>query len=68
MKSAAERKPRWATLPKAAEYFDCSVKTMRRYISSGDIPGYYVGKRRSIKVDLNDVDALAKRIPSAGAA
>lgn len=60
-----ERAPRWATLPHAAEYFDCSVTTIRRYISAGDLAGHYVGKRKSIKVDLNDLDALAVRIPSA---
>lgn len=60
-----EPKRRWATLTKAAEYFDCSTTTMRRYIASGMLPGYYIGDRKSIKVDLNDLDALAVRIPSA---
>lgn len=62
-----ERPRRWATLPHAAEYFDCSVWTLRHYIAAGDLPGHYVGKRRSIKVDLNDLDDLAVRIPAARA-
>jgi len=66
IRRAPERRPhRWATLAHAAEYFDCSTDTIRRYISSGDLPGHYVGKRRSIKVDLNDLDDLAVPIPSA---
>lgn len=64
-RTSEPRRPRWATLPHAAEYFDCTPETIRTYISAGDVPGYHVGKRRTIKVDLNDLDDLAVRIPSA---
>jgi len=61
------RRRRWASLATAAAYYDCSQWTLRKYISSGDLPAYYVGKRRSIKVDLNDLDDLAVRVPSSRA-
>lgn len=60
---ASDRKPRWASLTHAADYYDCSRDTIRSYISAGDLPGYKVGK--TVKVDLNDLDDLAVRIPSA---
>lgn len=57
------RKPRWASLAHAAEYYDCSVNTMRRYIANGDLPARRVAGK-TVKIDLNDVDAMAKLIPS----
>lgn len=63
MKATEVRKPRWASLAHAAEYYDCSKDTIRRYIADGRLVGHRVGK--TIKVDLNDVDNLAVRIPSA---
>ncbi len=49
-----------------AEYADVSTKTMRRWIASGKVPGFRAG--RLIKVDLNDVDAALRPIPTAGGA
>lgn len=60
-----ERPRRWASLTTAADYYGCTADTIRNYISAGDIPGYNVGSRRTVKVDLNDLDDLAVRIPSA---
>nr|WP_228489369.1 helix-turn-helix domain-containing protein [Raineyella fluvialis] len=40
-------------------------RTVREWISAGILPAYRVGPR-FIRVDLNDVDALAERIPTAG--
>lgn len=57
-------KPRWASLTHAAEYFDCSVDTIRRYIAKGLIAGRRIGGK-TIKVDLNDLDSLGEPIPSA---
>lgn len=59
------QQPRWASLTHAAEYFDCSTDTIRRYISSGLLPGYRVPNGKTLKIDLNDLDDLAVRIPSA---
>jgi hypothetical protein len=48
----------------AAEYADVSTRTLRRYISHGRLTGYCVGPRL-IKVDLNELDAMARPIPTA---
>jgi len=42
-----------------------SVKTLRRYISEGRLTGYRIGPR-NIRVDPDELDALARRIPTAG--
>jgi excisionase family DNA binding protein len=49
----------------AAEYARVSTKTVRRWIASGDLAGYRAGKRL-IRVDLNELDALLRPIPTAG--
>lgn len=56
--------PRWATLNEAATYFRCHRSTMRGYISQGLLPAKYIGGRRSIRVDLNDVDKLGTAVPA----
>ena len=47
----------------AAEYGDCSTKTIRRMIARGDLTGYRLGSRM-IRVDLNELDALLRPIPT----
>lgn len=49
----------------AAEYIDVSTKTIRRWISAGIVTGYRAGPRL-IKVDLNDLDAMLRPIPTVG--
>ena len=56
--------PRWATLNEAAAYARCHRSTMRGYISEGLLPAKYMGPRRNIRVDLNDVDRMMQPIPS----
>ena len=51
-------------LAAAAAYADVSTRTLRRYISQGRLTGYRVGPRL-LKVDLNDLDRLARPIPTA---
>jgi excisionase family DNA binding protein len=51
-------------LAAAAAYADVSTRTLRRYISHGRLTGYRVGPRL-IKVDLNEVDAIVRPIPTA---
>jgi excisionase family DNA binding protein len=53
------------SIAKAAAAQDVSTRTMRRWIAEGRIPGYRVGPRL-VKVDLDHLDRLARRIPSAG--
>ncbi|QYN32591.1 helix-turn-helix domain-containing protein [Pseudonocardia sp. DSM 110487] len=48
----------------AADYADVSTRTLRRYIAHGRLTGYRVGPRL-IKVDLNELDAMARPIPTA---
>lgn len=56
---------RLVSIAKAAEAQDVSTRTMRRWIAQGRIRGYRVGPRL-VKVDLDDLDRLARRIPTAG--
>ena len=55
---------RLVSLAVAATYADVSTRTLRRYISHGRLTGYRVGPRL-IKVDLNELDAMASPIPTA---
>lgn len=48
----------------AADRWDVSVDTIRRLISAGKITGYRLN-RRIIRVDVNEVDACFREIPTA---
>ncbi len=54
---------RLVSLATAAAYADVSTRTLRRYIAQGRITGYRVGPRL-VKVDLIEVDQLARPIPT----
>jgi excisionase family DNA binding protein len=49
----------------AAQYADVCYRTVRRWVASGLLPGYRVGPRL-VKVDLNELDRMLHRIPTAG--
>lgn len=66
-KSTATTARRWADLEQAAAYFHCSTRTVRRMISRGEITGYRVGPRM-VRVDLGELDTLARPIPAGDAA
>lgn len=51
-------------LEQAAEITEQSVKTIRRRISDGTIPAYRFGPRQ-IRIKLEGLEAMARRIPSA---
>ena len=55
---------RLASLATAAAYADVSTRTLRRYISQGRLTGYRVGPRL-VKIDLRELEALARPIPTA---
>ena len=55
---------RLVSLDTASAYADVSTRTLRRYISQGRLTGYRVGPR-PVKVDLIEVDQLARPIPTA---
>jgi excisionase family DNA binding protein len=61
---ARETLPTYLSLEQAAEITDQSVKTIRRRISDGSLPAYRFGPRH-IRVKLEDLQALAHRIPAA---
>jgi len=55
---------RLATLPDAADYAACSTKTLRRRIADGTLTGYRFGPR-ALRVDLDELDAALRPIPTA---
>lgn len=56
--------PRYGPLAAAAARLDCSTRTIRRMIARGELQVYRLGNK-SIRVDMNEVDALLKPIPTA---
>jgi excisionase family DNA binding protein len=54
------------SLAAGAAIADVSVRTLRRYIAQGRLTGYRVGPRL-VKVDLNELEKLARPIPAAQA-
>lgn len=68
MATALASKPRsrrLESIPHAAEYLGVSTKTIRRYIAAGRVTGYRTGPRL-IRVDLNELDAMLRPIPTVG--
>ena len=54
----------FVSLDDCAAYLGLSRKTVRRYVASGDIPAYKVG-RRALRVDLDVVDhVLVRPLPT----
>lgn len=60
--SAAPR--RWADIDQVAEYLGTGSLTVRRRIADGTLRGYRLGSR-AIRLDLNEVDAAMRPIPTA---
>ena len=56
---------RLESIPHAAEYVGVSTKTVRRWIAAGRVTGYRAGPRL-IRVDLNELDAMLRPIPTTG--
>ena len=54
---------RLASIDTAASYMEVSTKTVRRYIAAGRLTGYRLGGRL-LRVDLNEVDAMLRPIPT----
>ena len=48
----------------AAEHLSVSQLTIRRWIAAGKLTGYRVGPRL-IRIDLDELDQLARQIPTA---
>ena len=65
-RSASPR--RLASIEKVAAYLDASPRTVRNYIAAGKLTGYRLPGNRLIRVDLNEVDAVLRPIPTVGGA
>lgn len=48
----------------AAQHVNVTVRTVRRYIAAGHLTGYRLGPRL-IRVDLDELDAFLRPIPTA---
>ncbi len=64
-KSSTALRRHLVNINQAAEHFGVSARTIRRYIAAGRVTGYRTGPRL-IRVDLNEVDAMLRPIPTAG--
>jgi excisionase family DNA binding protein len=64
MPRSATREPRWASFKAASAYAGIPTRTLRDWVSRGRLPAYRIGPRQ-IQVDLNDIDAIRVRIPTA---
>jgi len=58
---------RLASIDVAAEYAGVSRRTICRRIDDGTIPAYKFGPR-AVRVDLDELDAAMRPIPTAGSA
>lgn len=56
----------WITIAQAAELMSCSTKTVRRLISSRQLPARRIGTRM-IRIDAADLDALGHNLTVAHA-
>jgi len=55
---------RFGSIADAAEFAGVNPKTIRRRIADGTLTGYRMGPRL-IRVDLNELDAILRPIPTA---
>jgi excisionase family DNA binding protein len=51
---------------KAGEQLGCSGRTIRRMVARGAITGYRLPVSRLLRVDLNELDAKLREVPTAG--
>lgn len=57
---------RYITLDDAAEYLSVSPLTVRRRIATGELKAYRLGRSRTIRLDLADVENMLRPIPTTG--
>lgn len=62
---AHPKRRRWLTQAEAAEYLKVTDRTLRRMVAAGDLPAYRLGPRL-LRIDQADLDALLRRVPTAG--
>jgi excisionase family DNA binding protein len=54
---------KYVTPSTAADQLLVSERTLRRWIAAGELPAYRVGPRQ-IRIAVDDLDALMRRIPT----
>ena len=54
---------RWSTIAGTAEYLGVSPRSLRTYISHGIVTAYRFGPR-IVRLDLNEVDAAFREVPT----
>lgn len=59
--SNTQETPQWVTIRDAAEHYQCSTKTIRRWITQGLIDAQRVGPRL-IRVSTASLDALGRTL------
>ena len=64
--STPVERARYADLAEAAAYAKVHPRTIRRWVSAGLLPAFRAGPRL-LRIDLNQVDAMLRPIPTAGA-
>jgi excisionase family DNA binding protein len=62
-KNATTATRRLVGITQASEYADVHPITLRRWVAAGRVPAYRAGPRL-LKVDLNELDAMLKPIPT----
>ncbi len=63
-RAAPDPEPRYVVFNEAVAYAGVPKKTMRDWISKGILPAYRIGPRL-LQIDLNDIDRLRRRVPTA---
>ncbi len=57
----------WLTRQEAAKYLSISPRTLDRWVEDGLIIRYHVGKLRSVRFKVDELDGLMKPEPSVAA-
>jgi hypothetical protein len=60
-----EPAPRYALFKDAAAYAGVPVKTLRDWVRRGIVPAWRIGPQL-LQIDLNDIDAIRRRVPTVG--
>lgn len=60
--------PKFVSIADAAKVLSCSTKSIRRLVADGELPGYRIANRPTIRIKADDLIALARPIPSASVA
>lgn len=55
---------RWLTQQEAGDYLGVSDRTIRSYIAAGTLKGYKVRGVKTVRLDIRDLDALMRPIPT----